>query len=316
MKRPLWREILLHSALGVFVVLTLAPFFFVLNNSFRTNIEMQRSFFGFPASLKALVRAEVARVRGDDTLVSVQDASGAVREYPPAEAAREAAKAATRGYSYAWKVLRKYMLNSFFVCGVTAFCVVFLGSLSAYVLSRYKFPGSRFVFYFIICTMMFPGVLTLVPSFLLVKRLGLLNSYWALILPAVAGGQVFATFVFKSFFDGLPEDLFEAARLDGAGHVQIYSNIVIPLSKSVISVVLIMNVLGTWNNLLWPFIVNTDERYHVVTSGLYVLARSAEAANQSTLYAAYTLASIPLLVLFVYATKPFMEGVTSGAFKA
>ena len=106
------------------------------------------------------------------------------------------------------------------------------------------------------------------------------------------------------------------ARLDGAGHFALYWHIVMPLSKQVVAVVGVMNILGTWNNLLWPFITNSDARYHVVASGLYLMGQSQVAANLSTMFAAYVLSSIPLLVLFIYATKPFMRGVTSGAFKA
>ena len=164
--------------------------------------------------------------------------------------------------------------------------------------------------------MVFPAVLTLVPSFLLVKQLGLLNSYWAMILPYVAFGQVFAIFVFRSFFAGLSEELFESARLDGAGHWALYWHIVLPLSRPVFSVVIIMNVLGTWNNFLWPYIVNTDDRHHVLASGLYTMAVSSISADFGTMFAAYTMSSIPLLVLFIYATKPFIRGLTSGALKA
>jgi len=223
---------------------------------------------------------------------------------------------AVRGYKFAWDVIRSYMLNSIFVCLTTAATVVFLGSMTAYVLSRQRFFGSKVVYYFIISTMMFPGVLTLVPSFMLVKDLGLLNTYWAMILPYVAGGQVFATFVFKSFFDGLPEELFESARIDGAGHLQLYRHIVVPLSKPILSVVAVMTILGTWNNFLWPFITNTEGKYHVIASGLFVLVSSAYGQNYSTIFAAYVLSSIPLMLLFIYATKPFIQGVTSGAFKA
>ena len=147
------------------------------------------------------------------------------------------------------------------------------------------------------------------------KQLGLLNTYWAMVLPYVAGGQVFAIFVFRSFFTGLPEELFESARLDGAGHWGLYWNIVLPLSRPVFSVVVIMNILGTWNNFLWPFIVNTNDAHQVVASGLYTMARSGVSSSSSTMYAAYLLSSIPLLLIFVYATKPFIRGLTSGAVK-
>jgi ABC-type glycerol-3-phosphate transport system permease component len=266
----------LHAVLIAILSLTLLPFAFVVNNSLRTNSEMNHSFFGLPKIGKQLFE----------------------------------------GYAYAWEVLRPYTLNTIFVCLVTVIGVVLVGSVSAYVFSKCRFKGRHTLFMIVLAFMMIPGVLTLVPSFMWVKQLGLLNSHWVLILPYLAGGQVFAMFLFKGFFDGLPGELFESARMDGAGHFKLYWNLVLPLSKSVIAVVAIVNILGTWNNFLWPFITNSDAKYHVVSSGLYLMNGSVVAANYSTMFAAYVLASIPLLVLFLYATKPFMAGVTSGAFKA
>lgn len=310
------REFALHAAICVFLVLTLLPFAFVLNSSVRSNVEFYHAFFGLPSALKGMAIAGVAALRGDSAPVAVYDDAGKTQMAPPREAVALFRAAALKPYKLAWGLMRPYMINTFFVCGLSAMGVMLLGSISAYILSRYRFAGSRLIFYYIISTMMFPAVLTLVPSYLLVKQLGLLDTPWAMILPYIAGGQVFATFVFKSFFDGLPEDLFESARIDGAGHVQLYLNIVVPLSKPVLAVVAIMNILGTWNNFLWPFVTNATGRYHVVASGLYILSTSQHAQNHSVMYAAYTLSSIPLLVLFVYATRPFIQGVTSGAFKA
>lgn len=269
-------QLALHAVLIGILTLTLLPFFFVLNNSLRTNADMNHSFFGLPKLGKDLFD----------------------------------------GYAYAWEVLRPYTLNTIFVCLVTVFGVVLVGTVSAYVFSKCRFRGRQGLFLVALSFMMIPGVLTLVPSFLWVKQLGLLNSHWALILPYLAGGQLFAMFLFKGFFDGLPGELFESAKMDGASHFRLYWHLVLPLSKSVIAVVAIVNILGTWNNFLWPFITNADAKYHVVSSGLYLMSGSQVAANYSTMFAAYVLASIPLLILFLYATKPFMAGVTSGAFKA
>ncbi len=189
-------DLLIHAALLSILALTLMPFVFLINNSVRTNYEMDHSIFGIPAALKA-GGAELGKL--------------------------------FQSYRDAWEVLRPYTLNTLFVAFVTALGVIGLGSVTAYVFSRYRFPGHRLLFLFILSFMMIPGVLTLVPSFLLVKKLGLLNSYWVLILPYIAGGQIFAIFLFKSFFDGLPSELFESARLDGAGHVKLYWNVVLPL---------------------------------------------------------------------------------------
>ena len=310
------RDAMLIACIACFAALTLVPFVFALNNSFRTNYEMDHAFFGFPEHLKGLLRAAAAALSGSERAFDVETPAGEALTLSGWDAASHFWNAATRAYRISWGSLRPFMLNTFIVCGMTTFGVVTLGSISAYILSRYRFYGSKTIFYFIISTMMFPAALTLVPSFMVVRNLGLLNTYWAMVLPYIAGGQVFATFVFKGFFDGLPEELFESARIDGAGHFRLYIDIVLPLSKPVLSVVAIMNILATWNNFLWPFIVNTDGRYHVVASGLYVLATSPFAQNYSSLFAAYMTSSIPLLILFAYATKPFVQGVTSGAFKA
>lgn len=305
--------IAIHVVLICLACLTLLPFAFMANNVFRSNTEFYHDFFSVPEAFKGLARTAAA---DSDETVEVEDDQGRTSTVSRAEAAGHYARRAARGPTMAWEVLRPYVVNSLFVSILTAVGVCILGSSTAYILARYRFMGSRGVFIVFLATMMFPGVLTLVPSFLLVKSMGLLNTYWAMILPYIAGGQVFAIFVFRSFFKGLPEDLFESARIDGAGHLGLYLNIILPLSKPVFSVVIIMNILGTWNNFLWPFITNTDGSHHVIASGLYTMATSQHNQNFSTMYAAYAISSIPLLILFIYATKPFIRGMTAGAFKA
>jgi len=305
-----------HAVLLFLAALTLLPFAFAVNNIFRTNGEFYRHFFSVPEALTGLVDAGARMAVGDEAPMEVFDELGERARVSPREAAIHYVEMGGKGPKLAWEVLRPYMVNSFVVSVLTAIGVCCLGSSAAYILARYRFLGSRAIFMVFLATMMIPGVLTLVPSFLLVKQLGLLNTYWAMILPYMAAGQVFAIFIFKSFFEGLPEDLFESARMDGAGHLGIYFNIVLPLAKPAFSIVIIMNVLGTWNNFLWPFITNTDGSHHVVASGLYVMATSSDGQNFSTLFAAYAMSSIPLLIMFIYATKPFIRGVTSGALKA
>ncbi len=293
---PRVQRILIHAVLIALAAMTFVPIAFVVNNSFRSNEEVDKSFFGVPAAIKHLATGQATEVE--------------------TRTGERPIETLTKGYSLAWKVLRRYMLNSIFVSLTSAVLVCVIASMTAYVLARYRFFGSRAAFAVILSTMMVPSVLTLVPSYLLVKKLGLLDTYWVLILPYVAMGQVFAIFVFRSFFAGLPEELFESARLDGAGHASIFLNIVLPLSKPVISVVAVMTILHTWNNFLWPLVTISKGERHVVSSGLYVMYATQVAANQSTMNAAFVISSIPLLVLFVYATRPFVQGVTTGALKA
>ncbi len=311
-------QFLLHATLIFILSLTLLPFVFVINNSLRTNSEMNHSFFGTPRAAAQGIEITRERLAGKETFTvsETQEKGAQVSVLGYWDAMKTIASQLTDGYRYAWEVLRPYTLNTVLVCLATVFGVIFVGSVSAYVFSKCRFPGKKALFMAILSFMMIPGVLTLVPSFMWVKQLGLLNSHWVLILPYIAGGQVFAIFLFKSFFDGLPNELFESAKMDGANHLTLYWNLVLPLSKPIISVVAITNILGTWNNFLWPFITNSDEKYHVVSSGLFIMRGTAVSANYATMFAAYVLASIPLLILFLYATKPFMAGVTSGAFKA
>ena len=323
----------IHLVLIAVAALTLMPFVFVINNALRRTSEQYHSFFGPPAALVDVVRFTWFEVTGQPDRIRVRVVPEAEAGKPqPVRAAadvplvrvsysaamRDRFHELTRGFTWAWRIFRPYMINSLIVSLSSALGVVLVASLSAYVFSRYRFPGHKLLFLVILSFMMIPGVLTLVPSFLWVKKLGLINSYWVLILPYVAGGQIIAIFLFKGFFDGLPQELFESARLDGAGHLAQYWHIVLPLSKQIMAVVVIVNILGTWNNFLWPQIANGDQSYAVVSTGLYLMSASqaAAAGDASTMFAAYVISAIPLLILFVYATKPFMTGVTSGAFKA
>lgn len=318
---------ILYSILITITFLTMLPFFFVVNNSFRTNNELYHSYFGMPKALVDMTKFTWFKITGqqdkiirrvsDDTASNDIDISQPhLQKIEYSQAMGSLWHQLTKGYTYSWTTLKPYMLNTILVCLATAFGVVLIGSITAYIFSRYKFPGKHLLFMILLSVMMVPAVLTLVPSFLLVKKLHLLNSYWVLILPYISGGQIIAIFLFKGFFDGLPEELFESARMDGAGHFTLYLQIVLPLSKQIIAVVLIMTVLGTWNNFLWPFIANSDSHYHVVASGLYLMSQTQVAENFSTMFASYVLSSIPLLILFIYGTKHFITGITSGAFKA
>jgi len=218
-------------------------------------------------------------------------------------------------YARAFAVVSKYIWNSMIVSGVSVVITVLLAAITAWAFARYPFPGREVLFYLILALLMVPGELTLIPSFLLVKTLGLLNTRWVLILPYIAGGQVFAIFVLRSFFEGLPEELFEAARIDGASEFQTFARIAMPLSGSILGVVAIMHINSTWNDLIWPMITVTTRDLMTLTIGLYAF-RNEMYTRWGTLMAGYVIASIPMIVLFAFTSKLFVEGLASGAFKA
>jgi ABC-type glycerol-3-phosphate transport system permease component len=217
-------------------------------------------------------------------------------------------------YIEAWWGVKNYVLNSIVVSGLSLCGVLILGCLTSYVFVRFNFWGRTFLFYAILGLLMIPGVLTLVPLYMIVKKLGLLDTRWVLILPYISGGQVFAIFVLSSFFETIPKDLFDAATIDGAKEHRILWHLVIPLSKPILGVVAIMNLLWTWNEFMWPFVTLNDAAKFVIPVGLLTYF-GQYGTNYGVMFAGYAIAAIPLLLLFAFATRTFMRGISSGALK-
>lgn len=281
------REVWIHLAVGAFLVLTFFPFVFMLFTSLKSNEQFFQNFWG-PAS--------------------------------PAE---------WSNYAQAWSAIGHYVYNSIVVSALSVSGVLVVASLSAYAFARHKFPGSQIFFYAILALMMVPGVLTLISSFMWMKSFpfmggnnwlgdggsGLLNTHAALVLPYIAGGQVFAIFILRSFISGLPEELFEAARLDGASELATLRSLVLPLMKPILGTIAIMNLLSVWNDYIWPLIVISDEAKKTLTIGL-AFFQGAYFTTYGPLMAGYVIACLPLLILFLFAMRYFIEGLTSGAIKA
>jgi len=189
--------------------------------------------------------------------------------------------------------------------------------MAAYAFARHRFPGSQLLFYAILALLMIPGVLTLIPQFLLVKRLGLLNTYWALILPYIAGGQAFGIFVLRSFFASQPEELFESARLDGASEFAIYWHIALPLARPILATLMVLSLLSTWNDLIWPLVtIGRPELWTISQALVSFSGRLATQQQYGPMFAGYIIASIPLLILFMFTARLFIQGLASGAVKA
>jgi ABC-type glycerol-3-phosphate transport system permease component len=218
-------------------------------------------------------------------------------------------------YIQAWKLISQFMLNSVMVTALTVVGVLLLSSITAYVFARYNFPGREFLFWLIIVLLMVPGIISLIPMFVMVASdLKLKNNFLGLLLPYWAGGQVFAIFVLRTYFASLPEELFESARLDGAGHLRLYWNITLPLSGPILSVIAILTILNTWNDYLWPLLILSDVKMRTVTIGLTFL-RDTAFPRPGIEMAAYVLASIPMFLLFIATMRTFIRGITAGALK-
>jgi multiple sugar transport system permease protein/raffinose/stachyose/melibiose transport system permease protein len=160
-------------------------------------------------------------------------------------------------------------------------------------------------------------VLTLIPLFLLVKDMGLLNTYWVLILPYIAGGQAFAIFVLRSFIASQPEEIFESARIDGANEFTIYSRIALPMAKPILGTLAILSLLSTWNDYIWPSVTLRNPELWTISLQLVSFSSQWASLQQyGQMFAGYVVASIPLFLLFIFTMRLFIEGLASGAIKA
>jgi ABC-type glycerol-3-phosphate transport system permease component len=217
-------------------------------------------------------------------------------------------------YVLAWQLVSRSMLNTTIITLVSLAGLIVTASITAYVFARYSFPGRDLLFYVLLALLMIPGILTIVPLLVMVSQMKLINTLWAAILPYIAGGQAFNIFIMRTFFASLPEELFESARLDGAGHLNLIFRIVIPLSTPILVVVGILHVLNAWNDIAWPLLVLND--INVRTIALQLLQfQSPFQAYPTAAFAGSVIASVPLLVIFIIGMRQFVSGVITGALK-
>lgn len=218
-------------------------------------------------------------------------------------------------YKTAFTVVGTYIFNTIFVGIVGVTGMLFISSISAYVFSRMKFPGREMIYYAVISLMMVPGVLTLVPTYMLYSQMHLLNTYWVLIVPIIFGGSVGGVFLLRAFFGGIPESTFEAARIDGCTEFQNYFYICLPLSKAILGTLAIQQIIAIWNDIVWPTITISNPKLWTISAGLFRQFSGQYANNTPVQFAGYILASLPLILLFTFANKYYIEGLTSAGLK-
>ncbi len=218
-------------------------------------------------------------------------------------------------WSFAWDTVSGFIWNSIFVSVLSTLTTISMVLLSAYALARYRFPGRNIIFYGIIASMFLPGTAaTLVTLFDLLKRLNLINSLWALVLMGTNSGQIAGIFLIKQFIEDIPGSLFEAAQMDGAGHLHQIRHIVLPMSIPVISICMIMDFLGTWNNVILPLVVLRDEELLTIPVGLMRL-EGEYVKEYGQMMAGFAISSIPLVIMFLFTMKTFVKGLAAGAVK-
>ena len=202
--------------------------------------------------------------------------------------------------------------SSFITSAVTVVLTVITASMAAYALSRLRFRYRGALLAFILAGILIPSQVLIVPLFREISAMSLLNTYWAVILPQVP--TAIAVFVFKQFFDGLPRELEEAARIDGASSWRIYRTIAMPLTRPAVAAVSIFTFIWSWNNLLWPLLVLSNPKLMTIPVGLATVQGNFGIRYSDTM-AASILGALPLVVLFLFFQRQIVEGVAGTGLK-
>lgn len=203
----------------------------------------------------------------------------------------------------------QYYLNTSFITLMTVLGTVVSSTLSAYAFSRVQWPGRDKIFGLLMTGMMLPFAVTLIPLFIGWKTVHAIDTYWPLILPAWLGGGMSNVFLLRQFFRGIPREYDEAAFVDGAGHIVIFTRIILPLTKPAIITVAIFSFLASWNDFLGPLVYLNSESRYTVALGLQQFM-GTYSAQWHLMMAASTVAIIPVVVLFFFGQRYLIEGIS------
>ena len=209
----------------------------------------------------------------------------------------------------------RWLVNSFFVAAVVTVSTVLLAALAGYAISRIKFPGSRAIFLAILGTMMVPGIVMLIPMFIVLKSLGLIDTYGGLIVPKMV--SAFGIFLMAQFFEAVPIEIEEAARMDGANRFRTFFQVVLPLARPAIVALIIFSFQGNWNEFMHPLIViTTNQDLYTLPLGLALLRGGlGQNLQWNALMAGSMLTTLPMLIIFLIFQRYFIEGISYSGVK-
>ncbi len=213
-----------------------------------------------------------------------------------------------QNYTKAWKVVPfgLFYLNSIFVTICVTFGQVATSAMAAYAFARLKFPGRDKLFFGYLATMMVPGAVTMIPVFILLRYLGWIDTYKAVILPGIF--TAYGTFMLRQFFLTLPKDLEDAAKIDGCNYFVIFWKIILPLSKPVLATLTTFTFMGSWMSFMWPLIVLNTQSKFVLPIGLAYF-QSLHHTDWTMLMAASVMMILPILLVFIFNQRFFVEGI-------
>lgn len=206
----------------------------------------------------------------------------------------------------------RFYFNSVLVTSLRVVGQVIFAAAAGYAFARLHFPGRDLLFFAILAVMMVPGQVTLVPNYVLLRDLGWLNSYQGLIIPSLF--SAFGTFLMRQYFKSLPQELLDAAAIDGCNPLQTFALIALPLARSVLVAFGVLVTLWSWNDFLWPLIITKSADMQLLSVGIAYF-QGQFVSNYAVMMAAATLSTIPMVILFVFAQRFLIEGITMSGLK-
>jgi alpha-1,4-digalacturonate transport system permease protein len=217
-------------------------------------------------------------------------------------------------FADAWQRLPflQWTVNSIWIAVIAVALTVSINLLCGYAFAKFRFPGRDILFFAVISALMIPIQVILVPEFLIVSWLGLLNSYWGVILPRAA--EAFGIFMVRQFMVAIPDELIEAARIDGAGELKIFIRVVLPLCKPIVAVLVIFTFMWRWNDFVWPLMVLTDQDLYTVQLGLNLL-KGQYNTEWTNIMAIAFMTLMPMFVIFMVFQRYLVRGIAGTGLK-
>jgi ABC-type glycerol-3-phosphate transport system permease component len=222
-----------------------------------------------------------------------------------------------QNYVTAWSGISTPLINTAIVAAASIVLGVTAAALGAYAFSQLRFRGKELVFLAYVALLLVPSTLTLIPLFLTIQKLHLFNTWWALVLPYAASAQPLLVLIFRGFFDQIPRELLEGARIDGCSESQVLARIVVPLTRPVLLTGAILVTINVWGDYLWPLIVIQDPHRATISLGVqqFVGSFGLNVTGGGAVFAAFVIATVPMFVLVGFTMRYFVSGLTEGATK-
>lgn len=206
----------------------------------------------------------------------------------------------------------RWFINSLIIALISTISVLFFDSLVGYTLSKYEFPGKQIIFLAILSTLMVPTEMLAIPWYIMSSNFGWVDTYWGIVFPGMM--SAFGVFLIKQFMDTLPDDLLEAARIDGLSEFGIYRKIALPLVKPALATLAIFNFIGNWNAFFWPLIVTSDRSKYTLPVGLAYFS-SENLMRWELIMTGATISTLPIIIVFLIFQKQIMEGIVMSGLK-